>query len=370
MRYDWFLPASVLFAQAPAALILLPHPSVNNQTRSFNNNLSALTADGDAAIDPRFSYDLYPLRDDLSDKSTYMGALSLMFHLSKSPFEATSCGGRYVFAGSEDVEILIENPSGLPPGTVALETRYMMWGLYYTVKQMANENFLAYNTLMYWEEEFVGSVTIRKNSRPQLKGQQVPGSQCGGVAEASGARHGSAGFSLNNNHSSNTSAPYQVSAPPSLHPQTATKSGSGEGDDEVPGADNTNLTLGDAGRQVRIDFEGPRLPKYGIFMLTLLAMVTLAAFSQDLPSIKSVTLVDPQADAWFDIQASDPASQGGTPPFDYEKATRLLWRVPTRMYSLNRFEQCNLFLLEGGTEFGQGYFRKLPPAQEVAADVA
>ncbi len=75
----------------------------------FNfSNLTNLAGGEDTGIDLRFSVSVEAQTEDLSDKSTYMSALLVMFDLSQLSFEATACGRLWRAKCYEDVELLME----------------------------------------------------------------------------------------------------------------------------------------------------------------------------------------------------------------------------------------------------------------------
>ena len=347
MLSKFLLIVSCLWAQTQAAVTLVS-PSTN-QTESFNS--SSLAVGDDAGIDPRFTVEFESLTDDLSDKSTYMSALFYMFTLSEVRFEATSCGRGYVAPGYEDIEILM-----LPsiPGEITLQVRFMMWGLFYTVKRMANENFVATTTHLFWNEDGqripVGFVVIQKRSKTQPVGLAEPATEpiC-----ASG------GASVDNRRtqSKNLSAELSSANSSSLHLQSQPIQNISDNVVSSAGPNTTDTAL-DAGKaRFRVDFDGPRLSKYGIFIVTLQAMVALAALPRDQPAEMGMTIGDFQSQTQLELHTSK-ISQKGSPGLVYEKAIWLLWKVPIYMYSVNRFGQCTFTLSEGNAEVGTGTFKK------------
>ena len=360
MLSKFLLIVCCLWAKIQATVTLVS-PSTN-QTGPFNS--SSLAVDNDAAgIDPRFTVEFESLTDDLSDKSTYMSALFYMFALSEVRFEATSCGRGYVAPGYEDIEILM-----LPsiPGEITLQVRFMMWGLFFTVRRMANENFVATTTHLFWNQDGqripVGFVIIQKRSETQHVGL---------AKRATEPICASGGASGDNRTTPSEKSSAELSSANSSSLDLQSQSTQNISDKVVPSAGpNITDTALDAGKaRFRVDFDGPRLSKYGIFIVALQAMVSLAALPRDQPAVMGMTVGDFQSQTQLELHTSKD-SQKGSPGLVYEKAIWLLWKVPIYMYSVNRFGQCTFTLSEGNTEVGTGTFKKNSFRVEPAVDAA
>ena len=344
MLFQLLVVTFQLFAQPQALQKFVANAS--NQTAIIN--LTRPVQGGEPGIDPRFSATFEDLKDDLSDRSVYLTGLSAIFSLSQFAYKATSCGGRWVTPGSEDIEILARTST---PGLITLETRFMMWGVLYTVKRAESHNFVASTTQLFWAEDrrtkiHVGSIVVQKTSRPRSLG----GSKSGLVTECGSVKKNveSAGGLVN------------ISSAPSTY-QSFVDGRRADHSAEIVSftKQNTTLwTLNNTRVSFEVEFYGRRLPKYGIFISTLGVMIALASLPRDTPFVKGVSLTDDRSGVDILIEPSS-IPQVEPPYLDYGKAMWLLWKVPIYMYEVKRFQECGFFISQGRKPFGIGGFRMI-----------
>ena len=145
---------------------LLASYVVSNGTATVNpNDSSLLDVNADALGGERFKIKLFPTNIPINGLDTYT-TMTKLLSLQALKDISYDVGSPIIFSLPpwDSVKVTI----GPPPG--GLPRRYIVWGLYQTMKTFADYGFVCITVHLLWDTKYVGQITIDKKDQSGILG--------------------------------------------------------------------------------------------------------------------------------------------------------------------------------------------------------